>query len=70
MSKYRKAFLTLTASIILTLTGFCICGTHHAVRLASRPINAVGAPPLPAPIEAGAGRIVAHPHLTQPIFEL
>lgn len=57
MSKYRKALLISVASTVLTFTGFCICGTHHAVRLASRPIGTVGARPLPPPIEVGPGRI-------------
>jgi hypothetical protein len=56
MSKYRKAFLISVASIVLTLTGFSVCGSHHSVRLASRPID-TAAPPLRAPIEAGARRI-------------
>lgn len=58
MSKYRKAFLISVVSVVLTLTGFCIGRGHHAVRLVSGPINTADAAALPAPIEAGPGRIV------------
>lgn len=50
MSKYRKALLVSVASIVLTITGFSICGTHHSVHVASGPID-TAAPPLPAAIE-------------------
>jgi hypothetical protein len=68
MSKYRKEFLISVVSVVLTLSGFCFRGTHHAVRLASRPINTVGAPAMPAPIELGPGRIVPRPQQSRQIL--
>lgn len=52
MSKYRKAFLIGLASIVLTITGFCIRGVHRSTHLNNPADNM--APPSPGTIEVGS----------------
>jgi hypothetical protein len=40
MSKYRKAFLIGLASIVLTISGFCIRGMHRSSHLSNQTDNA------------------------------
>jgi hypothetical protein len=39
MSKYRKTFLIGLASIVLTITGFCIRGMHRSSPLSNQTDN-------------------------------
>ena len=52
MSKYRKAFLVGLASIVLTITGFCIRGTHRSSPVSNQTDDV--ALPSPTPIEVGS----------------
>ena len=52
MSKYRKTFLIGLASIVLTITGFCIRGMHRSSPLSNQTDNI--APPSPGTIEIGS----------------
>ena len=51
MSNYRKAFLIGLASIVLTITGFCIRGMHRSSHLSNQTDNA---PPSKGTIEIGS----------------
>ena len=52
MSKYRKAFLVGLASIVLTITGFCVRGMHRTSALSNQTANM--APPSPGTTEVGS----------------
>jgi hypothetical protein len=52
MSTYRKAFLIGLASIVLTITGFCIRGMHPSSHLSKQTDNV--APPSQATIDIGS----------------
>jgi hypothetical protein len=52
MSKYRKAVLIWVVSVVLTITGFSICGPHRSSHHSNQTGNM--APPSPAAIEVGS----------------
>lgn len=52
MSKYRKALLIGLASIVVTITGFCIHGIHRGSPLSNQTDNV--AAPSPGTMEVGS----------------